>query len=469
MARPESGRASFARSCWTASAVLLMRTSAFHVGSLVVAVVASLWPTLSSGDGAAMARAKAAAPRPDPATRGVALSPERGGTDFEYASAALNLRWKHPGGDYLDAEGVVDGPNPHAQGTVGWKLTTLDFDISKFDDDLLLRFEGGPAPVWSTPLIDGVPAEAFWVDASSNHPLSAPMHMPAFIRNPGHGKRLSIRIDNVYQPGRVQVDPVAAPGVGYDPPVKGGLAAAVKRDSDLGRNPNVLRYLELRNEPMLRQLLPRGTMAEPFAYHPEWITGPGGLPALRVSSDPKNPRLISWFLHFDSQEEVYARYCILIEDDVADGMNELGVKLPGLAGDEVSWRMEHGPVAPGNRGLYAALDYIYAADTGSGFGQIRDMGAVFEAGRWYTIEQYVRLNTIGQADGVGKVWINGRLTWQSSTVRYRNDPKSRMNQLHINIYHGGMNPVKAPIHYRVAGIVVAKAYLGPPPELSSTP
>jgi hypothetical protein len=34
------------------------------------------------------------------------------------------------------------------------------------------------------------------------------------------------------------------------------------------------------------------------------------------------------------------------------------------------------------------------------------------------------------------------------------------------VYHGGMGLPKAPIHYRIAAIAVAKAYIGPPPELA---
>jgi hypothetical protein len=246
----------------------------------------------------------------------------------------------------------------------------------------------------------------------------------------------------------------------------GGLATGLAKDADLARQPEVLRYVALTGEPALRQLFPRGTVAEPFAYEPEWLGGPNGLPVLRFSSHPQNQRLISWFLHFEPQEEVFARYCILIEDDVADGMTERGVKLPGLAGDEVSWRMEHGPVVPASRGLYAALDYIYAADTGAGYGQIRSMNTTFKAGLWYVIEQYVKLNEPGKSDGIGKVWINGKLAWESDTVRYRDQAASRMNHLHVNVYHGGMGLPKAPIHYRIAGIAVARAYIGPPPELA---
>src|SRR5437868_6850286 len=111
-----------------------------------------------------------------------------------------------------------------------------------------------------------------------------------------------------------------------------GLAARVAHDSDLRNDARIVRYLSLTDEASLRNLLPRGEVAEPFAYDPEWITGPNGLPVLRFSSIATNQRLISWFLRFEPQEEVYARYCILIEEDVADGMTERGMKLPGLAG-----------------------------------------------------------------------------------------------------------------------------------------
>jgi len=247
-----------------------------------------------------------------------------------------------------------------------------------------------------------------------------------------------------------------------------GIAARVAHDADLRNDPQVVRYLALTGEPALREALPRGDVAEPFAYEPEWITGPNGLPVLRFASLATNQRLISWFLHFPPQDEVYARYCILIEDDVADGMTERGVKLPGLAGDEVSWRMEHGPVMPGSRGLYAALDYIYSADSGAGYGAIRSMNVSFKAGLWYVIEQYVKLNAPGRSDGVGKVWINGQLAWESDNVRYRDKPASLMDHVHVNVYHGGMGLPKGPMHYRIAGIAVAKAYIGPPPELAAS-
>jgi len=246
------------------------------------------------------------------------------------------------------------------------------------------------------------------------------------------------------------------------------LASTVASDAALAGRPEIVRYLALTGEPALRAAIAPGDIAQPFAYEPEWVTGPNGLPALRIGASLANQRLVSWFLRFPPQDAAYARYCLLIEDDVADGMNERGVKLPGLAaGDEVSWRMEHGPVDPSRRGLYRALDYRYAADTGAGFGAIDSMNVSFKAGLWYVIEQYVRLNTPGRADGEGKVWINGALVWSSDTVKWRERGTTRLDQLHVNVYHGGMGMPKGPMHYRLAGIAVATVPIGPPPELAT--
>jgi hypothetical protein len=192
---------------------------------------------------------------------------------------------------------------------------------------------------------------------------------------------------------------------------------------------------------------------------------------MRFAVTPSNQRGISWFLRHEPQSEVYGRYCIYIEEDVAIGMTELGVKLPGLAGDEVSWRMEHGRRDPGNPNLYSIVDYRYAADSGPGFGEITGFNRMFRAGRWYVVEQYAKKNTFSgstaNADGVGKVWINGNLVWSKSTVRWQSKAASMFDHMHVNVYHGGMGFPKQNIHYRIAGIAVSTKYIGPPPELAN--
>ena len=380
----------------------------------------------------------------------VQLSGGAGGADFANASSALRLPWLQKGGDYVDKDGVVNGPNHHLTVVVDGSIRDFDIDVSNIPGDLILRYGNTTSPSWDTILVDGNAAGAFWVDASTNHAITGPtIRMPMFVRG---GKRLTMHLASLPggTAGAFTIDPVAMPAV-PDLPMVGPSAI-----------PDMLDF-ELTDEASLRGLT-GVQIAEPFAFNPEWLVEPNGLRSLRFSSVNAS-RLISWFIPFAPQETVYARYCLFIEDDVADGMTELGMKLPGLAGDEVSWRMEHGPIAPGNRGLYAAVDYLYDAESGPGFGTIDSMGTTFRAGRWYTVEQYVKLNTPGQSDGVGRVWINGHLTWESTHVRFRNSAASRINQLHVNVYHGGLGIPKAPIHYRIASIAVSHSYIGPPAVL----
>ncbi|MEP7063954.1 MAG: polysaccharide lyase [Betaproteobacteria bacterium] len=230
---------------------------------------------------------------------------------------------------------------------------------------------------------------------------------------------------------------------------------------------DVLR-VDLTNEAALRAVAPRGTTAEPFAYEPEFTTGPSGINYLRFASSPKNERLISWRIQFPPMDDVYARYLIWPEHDVVTNMTEIGVKLPGLAGGEVTWRMEHKP--PRNDGYLPVVDYLYDAERGTvGFPGFRAMGgAMFIPDRWTSVEQHIKLNRPGVADGVGEVWINGHSVWRSDTELYRKDPATKINHFFANVYHGGVGKFFVPpAHYRIARIEISSRYIGVPTELVS--
>jgi hypothetical protein len=375
-----------------------------------------------------------------------------GGTNWTDASKQLGAKWTTPGGDWLDANGVFDGPTP----TISQRVSTgpVSIDISGIDGDLLVQGLSG----WDKPMIDGAPATAFWTDSSSAvaQALPARWNRPGIILNPNHGHTLQFTPAAGGQ--TVRIDRVAGPVI-PDLPMIGA-----------SNKPDVL-DVELTDQASILKAIGTGNYAVPWAYNPEFRTDPQtGLKYLRFSS-ADGPRLISWFMKFQPREEAYARYCLYIEDDVADGMTELGVKLPGLGNtpsDElISWRMEHGPVAPNNRGVYSFVDYQYDAESGNGFGAIHSMGgAMLKAGQWYVIEQRAKLNTPGSADGVGEIFLNGNLVWSSHTKRFRNSAATRLTNLHVNVYHGGTKTPSHPIHYRIAKIAVSSSYIGIPKELA---
>jgi hypothetical protein len=232
---------------------------------------------------------------------------------------------------------------------------------------------------------------------------------------------------------------------------------------------DVLR-LDLTSEAALRAVAPRGTIAEPYASEPEYGTDANGIHYLRFSSFPKAERLIAWRIPFAPMDDVYARYLLWPEHDVVTNMTEIGVKLPGLAGGEVTWRMEHKP--PRNDGDLPVVDYLYDAEHGTvGYPEFRTMGgAMFIPGRWTSIEQHIKLNTPGVADGIGEVWVNGHSVWHSTTELYRKNPSTRISEFFANVYHGGVGKYfTPPAHYRIARIEISSRYIGVPPELVRAP
>jgi hypothetical protein len=313
------------------------------------------------------------------------------GTGWLAASNALRAKWVNPGGDWIDANGVFNGPAV----TISRSMPVAGvqtFDISGIDGDLLLT---GITGYWDSPTIDGASAEAFWVDASSAGALPMPGRYggPGMILNPTRGRTLTIKTASSNQ--TVRIERTAGP-----------LIQTLEMQPT--RAAPTIASLEMESESQIMAAMGQGNVALPWAYDPSFSTY-NGMKYLRFAITPANQRGISWFSFFAPRAEVYARYVLFIEKDVKDGITELGVKLPGLASGtkgDVSWRMEHGPKDPANPDLYSVVDYRYAADTGPGFGDISSFNQIFRAGRWYVIEQYAKSNTftgsMPNSDGVGR-------------------------------------------------------------------
>jgi hypothetical protein len=364
----------------------------------------------------------------------------------------VHAAWVNGGGDWFDKNGIFNGPTPTLSGAVGLN-TPITLDISGMQGDLLIQGLNRISSV----TIDGRAATAFWTDASSNRSQALPStaSRPVFVLNRAQGQRLTITTPSA---GTIRVDRVAGPAVSA-PPFVGP-----------SNRPDILE-LEMIDEQTTLAAIGRGNYAAPYAFSPEYRTDPAtGLKYLRFStSTPLASRLISWFLRFPAREEVYARYCVYIEDDVSAGMTEAGMKLSGLsATSDVHWVMEHGPVDQANRNVYSFLDYRYDAQSGPGFGVIEPIGPMLQSGRWYVIEQRGKMNTIGQADGVLQVWLNGHLVWTFDHRMMRSSPAAQFDQFHAQVYHGGVGIPSAPFHYRIAKIAVSSSYIGVPPELVGT-
>src|ERR1700736_772997 len=120
-----------------------------------------------------------------------------------------------------------------------------------------------------------------------------------------------------------------------------------------------------------------------------------------------------------------------------------GGKLPGLYGGTVT---SGGHIPNGTNGfstrymwLTGGAGEVYAylpssVDHGTSLGR----GSwQFTPGQWTPIEQEVRLNSPGQADGSVTVWVNGTQVFQQSGMVYRTTRSLKIDGLFFSTFFGG--------------------------------
>jgi hypothetical protein len=180
-------------------------------------------------------------------------------------------------------------------------------------------------------------------------------------------------------------------------------------------------------------------------------------------------------------EELYFRYYLRLGEDWNPYKD--GGKLPGLAGTygragwgnrktdgTNGWSARGGFVRQRPRGssvgeLSAIGSYVYHADTKSTHGEywgwnLGPSGLV-ERNRWYSVEQYVKLNAPDANDGILRAWIDGYMVFERTDIRFRSDPGLRIESLWMNVYHGGTVPAPQDMTLYIDNIVVAREYIGP--------
>jgi len=272
----------------------------------------------------------------------------------------------------------------------------------------------------------------------------------------------------------------------------------VARDSDLRNHPEVLAYLEFSSVPTVTADLARSNWADGghrawwaistiqdtwprrYAEDGTYVVEPGagkqfcvldpefyvdrGLPFMRFSGGDVNNRLIAAHLYAGHGiRHAFCRYVLVIEDDVEPNLTD-GVKLPGFEGEyedtvlhppktgtvTFSWRMIQ------NMDL-SVSDYLYDGTTGSNFGSHHPYGPKFPIGKPITIEQELDVDA---AQPKGRVWVDGVLVGTRDIVT-----DIDIEDLFLNIYHGGTRKSKKPIHYRLAAACIATSYIGVPKEI----
>ena len=166
------------------------------------------------------------------------------------------------------------------------------------------------------------------------------------------------------------------------------------------------------------------------------------------------------------------------------GSRPTGLKVRNQAANR--WEYEgasmrgHGGTRANDGNPYDALfwigSYIYHLDQAGDFGEgIHWPGVVIGKGRWYCIEQYIKMNSIagpfdeagnGEAlhDGQYKVWVDGVQAYERSNFRWRRHPEMGIQGFWLNWYHGGTAAAPRTMHFRMDSVVLARAYIGPRKE-----
>jgi len=265
-----------------------------------------------------------------------------------------------------------------------------------------------------------------------------------------------------------------------------GLAAQYPGDQDILGDPDVLFFADFESEDWADAWSYAGGNLQPVAADPQRGFQPFRGKALRVKmAEGTNTAMNVTFklrrVLAEEPEEIYFRYYLRLGSDWNQTVE--GGKMPGISGTYgvAGWggRRSDGTngwsargaffrsVPQGNplAGTHPIGTYCYHADQSGPYGETwvwqNDYRGFLETGRWYAVEQYLKLNTPGEKDGVLRAWVDGRLAFEKTDIRFRHVDKLRIEQIWMNVYHGGTKPSPYDQHLFVDNVVIARKYIGP--------
>lgn len=179
-------------------------------------------------------------------------------------------------------------------------------------------------------------------------------------------------------------------------------------------------------------------------------------------------------------DEIYMRYYLRFGED---WLPTDGGKLPGVSGtygvagwggrpvdgtDGWSARGTYKMVVPDGNPLqrHSAIgNYVYHADMTGQYGDsdlwLDGCAGLLDKNRWYSVETYVKLNSLGQNDGILRGWVDGRLAYERTNWRWRDVDSLKIEQIWMNVYHGGTAVPPNDLHLYIDNVVIASEYIGP--------
>ncbi len=446
------------------------------------------------------------------------------GPNWTYANIIALRPWVHPGGDWRDANDVAQGRNPCAMSPPVSSLGDFSFDCTA----LVRRLVGDNTAIYLHPfkgglrfgnprlVVDGksmpVLVQCYLDRSAGVVPGSRPYGMlsPAIVKfdlpsvTDVTSATLTLTALQVGAESVLAADYLDSPSFMPHGSRIEGIAATVARDPELATHADVLLYDNFTSADYIARNYIGGTTP----HKTEVVDWPQyGIKAMRVWATTQAQKLVGARRAAEPKTQVvngvtvnppyardvgngythlFLRYLLEVGDDLPAGMTELGMKLPGFDGlydlstsgantgaqppDGWNATFAHTKCSPSNPGYYRLLTYHFSSAKGSKY----PYGAAYPPTDGYLhpgincIEEEVKLNAPGEADGELRVWLDGVLVLELTALVFRNRDSTRIQCIpYLLIYHGGMGLPKAPFHYDIGGVCVAKQYIGPPADLSA--
>lgn len=184
----------------------------------------------------------------------------------------------------------------------------------------------------------------------------------------------------------------------------------------------------------------------------------------------------------EEPEEIYWRYYLRFSDTWNPTVT--GGKLPGVAGTygRAGWggRPVDGTNGWSARGTFhTAMNdnppfgenknpigwYCYHADMDGSYGDVwywtKGYNGYLANNKWYAVEQYCKMNTPGQNDGILRGWVNGKLAYEKTDIKFRTVDDLKIEEIWMNVYHGGTAASPADMDLYFDNVVIATEYIGP--------
>ncbi len=164
---------------------------------------------------------------------------------------------------------------------------------------------------------------------------------------------------------------------------------------------------------------------------------------------------VQFSYRFSRADEMNLEYKLKFED----GFEFVkGGKLPGLCGGNCPSGGESADNGWSARFMWRVRNidgqdrvlgevYLYHPDKPGQYGEdlyFKNRQFEFQAGRWYTLRQYVKMNSPGSYDGELTVWVDGELVLTKTSLRFRHSSDVGVDHMNFSTFFGGGDNSWAP-------------------------